>query len=143
MTARLIVAAVLIVIAAGIAWTLDRRRRSAAPLQSRANVPQQLDRADFPQPTTPWLVVLWSSRACESCHGLFEKLEPLASADVAVAEIEYQAQPELHKRYAIDAAPVTLIVDDEGVTRGSFVGAFSAPEVWAKLAEVRAETQPS
>jgi thioredoxin-like negative regulator of GroEL len=143
MTARLLLAAILIVIAAGIAYTLDRRRRSAAPLQSRANVPQQLDRADFPQPATPWLVVLWSSRTCESCHGLFEKLEPLASADVAVAEVEYQVQPDLHKRYSIDAAPVTVIVDHEGVTRGSFVGAFSAPEVWAKLAEVRAETHPS
>ena len=46
-------------------------------------------------------------------------------------------QPELHERYRIDAAPITVLVDREGVTRGSFVGAFSAPELWSAVAELR------
>jgi hypothetical protein len=139
MTARIVLAVVLVVVAALVAWLLERRRTPSPPTRDTATIPAQLDRRDFPRPDATWLVVLWSSRNCDSCQGLFEKIEPLASADVAVAEIEFQAEPELHRRYGIDAAPITLIVDDAGVTRASFAGAFSATDLWAKLAEVRAE----
>lgn len=138
MTTRILLAAVLVVAAALIAWVLDRRKKTGPPAQGRSLVPQQVDRADFPQPATPWLVVLWSSRTCDSCRGLFEKMAPLASDDVAVVEVEYQTEPDLHRRYAIEAAPVTIVVDAEGVTRASFAGAFTATDLWAKLAELRA-----
>lgn len=137
MTTRVVLAAVLVVAAAAIAWTLDRRKRSAAPFQGRTLVPQQLDRHDFPRADAPWLVVLWSSRACESCRGLADKLHPLESADVAVVEVEFQTDPELHRRYSIEAAPITVVVDAEGVTRASFTGAFEAAEVWGALAQLR------
>jgi hypothetical protein len=136
-TARILIAVALIVVAAIVAWVLDRRRRPAAPSQGTATIPQQLDRNDFPQRETPWLVVLWSSRTCDSCQGLFDKIAPLASDDVGVVEVEYQAEPELHRRYKIDAAPMTIIVDRAGVTRASFVGPFAAPELWASMAELR------
>lgn len=137
MTARLVLAAGLVALAGVVAWILERRRRTAAPLQGRELVPQQLDRSEFPRPDAPWLVVLWSSRACDSCRGLAEKLAPLESGDVAVVEVEYQTDPELHRRYAIEAAPITVVADAEGVTRASFVGTFEAAEVWAALAELR------
>ena len=54
-----------------------------------------------------------------------------------MVEVEYQEQPELHKRYAIDAAPITVIADREGVTRASFTGSFSATDLWAAVAELR------
>jgi len=137
-TARIVLAAVLVVVAALVAWVLDRRTKVGPPAQGRSLVPLQVDRADFPQATTPWLVVLWSSRTCESCRGLFDKMAPLASADVAVVEVEYQTDPDLHRRYQIEAAPVTIVVDAEGVTRASFAGTFTATDLWAKLAELRA-----
>jgi hypothetical protein len=136
--ARIVVAVVLVAIAAIIAAVLDRRRRPAAPTQGRALVPHQLDRADFPRPDAPWLVVLWSSRTCESCQGLKEKIAPLESADVAVVDVEYQAEPALHKRYRIEAAPMTQVVDAHGVTQASFTGAFDATQLWSVLAELRA-----
>ncbi|MET1002434.1 MAG: thioredoxin family protein [Acidimicrobiia bacterium] len=137
MTSRLLLAAVLLAIACAVAWILERRRRSAPPTQGRGLVPHQVDRADFPRPDAPWLVVLWSSRTCESCRGLAEKMTPLTSDDVAVVEVEYQADPELHRRYAIEAAPVTIIVDADGVTRASFAGAFTATDLWAAVANLR------
>lgn len=141
MTLRLAVAIAVFAVAAAIAWWLDRRKRTAAPSQGRAVVPAQLDRHDFPRPDAPWLVALFTSSTCESCAGLADKAAPLASDDVAVVEVEYSAQPELHRRYDINAAPVTLVVDHDGVTRASIVGAFEASELWSEVATVRGEPE--
>jgi hypothetical protein len=128
---------VILVVTGAVAWWLERRRVSAPPTQGRAVVPQQLDRRDFPRPEAPWLVVLFTSEHCDSCAGLIDKAKPLASEEVSVAEVEYGAQPELHRRYDIDAAPITVLADAAGVTRASFVGAFAATDLWNALAEVR------
>lgn len=142
MTTRVLVALALVALAVAIASMLERRRRVAAPTQGQPLVPQQLDREDFPRPDAPWLVVLWSSRACESCQGLAEKLAPLESGDVAVVEVEYQEDPVLHRRYRIEAAPITVVVDRDGVTRASFTGAFRAEEVWSAVSRLRADPAP-
>lgn len=134
---RVVVAVAILVVAVAIAWWLDQRRVVAPPSQGRAVVPRQLDRNDFPRTDASWLVVLFTSRHCDSCAGLVDKALPLESEEVAVVEVEYTVQPDLHERYQIDAAPITVLVDREGVTRGSFVGAFSAPELWSALAELR------
>jgi hypothetical protein len=138
-TVRIAIAVVIIVVAGGIAWWLERRRIAAPPTQGRAIVPQQLDRNDFPRPEAPWLVVLFTSQHCDSCAGLIDKASPLISDEVSVTEVEYGAQPELHRRFDIDAAPITVLADAAGVTRASFVGAFAATDLWNALAEVRAQ----
>jgi len=135
---RIVIAVAILAVAAGVAWWLERRRVAAPPTQGRAVVPQQLDRNDFARPDAPWLVVLFTSEHCDSCAGLYGKAKPLESPDVSVTEVEYGANPELHRRYKIDAAPITVLVDSAGVTRESFVGAFAATELWNALAEVRA-----
>ncbi len=138
MVVHVVVAVAILVIAVGIAWWLEHRREVAPPSQGRAVAPEQLDRNDFPRPDAPWLVVLFTSRHCDSCKGLVEKALPLESNDVAVIEVEYGAEPALHERYQIDAAPITVLVDSEGVTRTAFVGSYAAPELWSALAELRA-----
>ena len=138
MVVRIVIAVAILAVAAGVAWWLERRRVAAPPTQGRAVVPQQLDRNDFARPDAPWLVVLFTSEHCDSCAGLYDKAKPLESPDVSVTEVEYGANPELHRRYKIDAAPITVLVDSAGVTRESFVGAFAATELWNALAEVRA-----
>jgi hypothetical protein len=135
---RIVIAVAMVAVAAGIAWWLERGRKTAPPTQGRAVVPQQLDRRDFPRPDAPWLVVLFTSSNCDSCAGLLDKARPLESAEVSVVEVEYSAHRDLHERYRIDAAPITVLADGEGVTRGSFVGAFSATDLWNALAELRA-----
>jgi hypothetical protein len=135
---RVVVAVAILAVAAGIAWWLEHRRVAAPPSQGRAVAPEQLDRNDFPRPDAPWLVVLFTSRHCDSCAGLVDKALPLASDEVAVVEVEYTLQPDLHARYQIDAAPITVLVDHDGVTRAAFIGAYSAPELWSALADLRA-----
>ena len=138
MVVRVIIAVVILAVAGAIAWWLEHRRVVAAPSQGRAVAPQQLDRNDFPRPDASWLVVLFTSRHCDSCAGLVDKALPLASDEVAVVEVEYTRQPDLHARYAIDAAPITVLVDRDGVTRSAFIGAYAAPELWSALADLRA-----
>jgi hypothetical protein len=66
-----------------------------------------------------------------------ERALPLASDAVAVQEVEFVADKALHERYAIDAVPMLLVADDEGVVRASFIGTPTAADLWAALAELR------
>jgi hypothetical protein len=65
------------------------------------------------------------------------KAKVLESDEVAVADVEYQANRDLHRRYSIDAVPTTVIVDRAGVTRAEFVGPVSATDLWAAVAGAR------
>jgi hypothetical protein len=61
----------------------------------------------------------------------------LASADVSVCEIEAEDRGDLHRRYDLAAIPTTIVADADGVVRRAFVGAFTATDLWAAVAEVR------
>lgn len=137
MTARLVIGAVILVAVGALAWYL-RRRPPDAPPRDVYPVPVQLDRSDFPRRDAAWLVALFSSAVCDSCQGLGSKLEPLESPEVAVCEISAESRGDLHRRYELAAIPTTVIADDEGVVRRAFVGAFTATDLWAAVAELRA-----
>jgi hypothetical protein len=128
----------LLLIAVCAAWVLERRRgATAAPIRETYPVPRQLYRRDFPHPESPWLVALFSSRTCDSCASMREKVLALASSEVAVCDIEFSESRELHERYAISGVPMVLVADAEGVVRQSFVGPVSATDLSASVAQVR------
>jgi Thioredoxin len=133
---RIAIAAALIVIAGVVTWRLERRRPTPPPRDAYP-VPRQLDRADFPRADAPWLVALFSSTTCDSCEGLPAKLAPLESAEVATCEVEFHEQAEVHTRYEISGIPTTVVADADGVVRAAFVGAFTATDLWAAVAEAR------
>jgi hypothetical protein len=134
----LLVAVPVVVVACVVAVMLQRRSQPDAPTQPREYaVPSQLDRDDFERPDAPWLVVVFSSATCLSCAATMERASPLASDAVAVQEVEFVAAKALHERYAIDAVPMLLVADDEGVVRASFIGTPTAADLWAALAELR------
>ena len=136
MAIRVGLAVALIVLAIVVAFILERRR-AAPPPRDVYPVPRQLDRTDFPRADTPWLVALFSSTTCESCEKLPPKLAVLESADVATCEIEFHAHADLHRRYEISGIPTTVVADAAGVVRAAFVGAFTATDLWAAVAEAR------
>jgi hypothetical protein len=133
---RLLVAGGLVIVAVVVALVVGRRRRDA-PTQPDWTIPSVVDRADFARPTAPWLVAVFTSATCESCHRVVEAARPLESDAVAVAEVEFSSQDGLHERYAVYAVPLLLIADAEGVVRGSFVGPVTAGELWAAVADLR------
>jgi hypothetical protein len=134
---RLVIAVVLVAVAVGVAALIERRNRRDAPTQPTWRAPSQLDRHDFPQPDAPWLVVAFTSATCDSCAGAAAKAQVLACDEVAVAEVEYSANRDLHQRYGIDAVPTLVVADAEGVVRAQFVGPLTATDLWAAVAEVR------
>ena len=137
MTVRLIVAAALLLVAVAVAWRLRVRAAPADPVRPPGEIPRQLHRDDFDRPDAPWLVALFSSATCDSCAVMAAKVSVLASADVAVAQIEYPSARALHERYAIESVPLVVVVDADGVTRGAFLGPTSATDLWAAVAELR------
>ena len=52
-------------------------------------------------------------------------------------EIDAEHYGALHRRYELAAIPTTVIADHEGVVRRAFVGAFTATDLWAAVAELR------
>lgn len=126
-----------LVAAAVAAAAVLRPRRPLPPTQPAYSVPAQLDRADFAGPHKPWLIALFTSATCSSCHDLVPKAQALASDQVEVQEVEYGARRDLHDRYQIDVVPLLLVADPEGVVRASFIGAMSATDLWAAVAEAR------
>lgn len=134
---RLVLVALLAVAAVAVAYVLQQRRPKAAPTPTGYNVPDHLDRTDFDQPDAPWLVAVFTSVTCDTCAGVWQKTQLLGSDDVATQEVEVSARSDLHKRYAIEAVPSTLIVDADGHVRASFLGAVTATDLWATVAELR------
>lgn len=134
---RVLIALAIVAVAAVVAHLVQRRRIPDAPTQRRYNVPEQLDRNDFPRPDASWLVAVFTSDVCDKCAEVATKAAVLESDTVAVANIEFSADRQLHERYRIDAVPTLVIVDAQGVTRRSFLGPMTATDLWAALAELR------
>jgi len=136
---RFLVALVLVGIAVVVAAVLQRRK-PAPPADSDWNIPVQLDRHDFLRPEAPWLVVVFTSSTCDACSGVWSKavhLDAGPDGPVCVQELEAVADGELHRRYGIDAVPLVLIADAEGVVQRHFLGPVTATDLWAAVAEVR------
>lgn len=135
--AQVLVVVVLGGLAAGVAAVLRRRDVSDPAQGSSWTVPAQLARSDFARPEAPWLVAVFSSTTCLACQGTWEKARHLDGEVVAVQEVEAVQDRELHRRYGIDAVPLVLVADAEGVVRRSFVGPPTATDLWAALADLR------
>jgi hypothetical protein len=133
---QFLIAGGLVTLAGAIALLL-RRRRPQPPTQPRWSVPTLLDRADFAGTDRPWLVVVFTSATCDSCTQATAKASVLESPDVAYQEVPWQTDKDLHARYSVDVVPMTLLADDEGVVRASFIGAPNAADLWAAVAEAR------
>jgi hypothetical protein len=138
-TSRLVLALIVVVAAILVARLLERRR-PAPPTRDAYPVPAQLDRLDFPRPDAPWLVVLFSSRTCDSCGPMAERVKALESGRVATAEVEAKADKALHQRYRIEGVPMVVVADADGVVRKGFVGSVQAWELEDALTIAQAET---
>ena len=85
-------------------------------------------------------MAVFTSSTCDSCAGVWSKAQHLdAGPDgpVVAQQVEVIADAELHRRYGIDAVPLVLLADSEGVVVRHFLGPVGAAELWAAIAEAR------
>ncbi|HEV7862960.1 MAG TPA: thioredoxin family protein [Acidimicrobiia bacterium] len=139
MVSRLVVALVVVAVAV-VAARLLERRRPAPPTRDAYPVPAQLDRLDFPRPDAPWLLVLFSSRTCDSCGPMATRVTALESDTVATIDVEAVDDKELHRRYRIEGVPMVVLADAEGVVRAGFVGSVDTWELEGALADARGDS---
>jgi hypothetical protein len=135
---RVVLVVVLAAVAVAVALVVDRRRRPAAPTNVSHTLPERLDRRDFDRPDAPWLVAVFTSSTCSTCAAVWDKARLLASDEVATQELEVTAARDVHRKYAIEAVPATVVVDDAGQVRAGFLGPVTATDLWATVAELRA-----
>ena len=134
---RLLLAVLLgaVVVAAVL---VAQRRRPDPPVRTASfEPPAQLDRRDFDRPDAPWAVVVFTSATCSTCAKVEAAAQVLDSDDVVVQVAEATEQAELHARYGIEAVPMLVVADGDGVVRHSEAGPVSATQLWSALAELR------
>jgi hypothetical protein len=136
---QVVIAAVLIVVAVVIAAVLRRGRVEDAPTQVDWRVPQQpRPPAVSPGPTRRGWSAVFSSASCDSWRRRRPQGRGVDCADVAVDVAEVAARPDVHRQYHIDAVPLVVVADADGVVRAGFLGPVTATDLWAAVAEARA-----
>ena len=132
---QVLLALAVVVLAAAIGEVVRRRRLADPPTQPRHATPSQLDRGDFDG--DGWLVAVFTSDTCSTCADVLRKAEAVQSAAVTVQRVSYQERRDLHQRYAIEAVPIAVVADGDGVVRRAFVGPVTATDLWAAVADAR------
>lgn len=125
---RLIVLMALTALAVGVAVVLQRRRPEP-PSAPSYRAPTQLDRAEFAEPETPILIVVFASSTCDGCRGVWQLIGSVDRPDTVVERILVEDDPRRHTRYRIDGVPTTLVVDPHGVVQKAFFGPIDAEEL--------------
>ena len=133
---RLLVLAVVAPLA-GLLAVLLQRWRPGGPVATGWSVPGHLDRADFAKPDVPWLVAVFSSTDCPTCASMVAEAHSLAAAQVAVQEVPAESASKLHDRYQIDAVPMLVVADGDGLVRAHHLGPFTPGELRAVLEGAR------
>ena len=130
-----LIAVVLGAAALGGAWIINRKKpRTSAGVDH--HVPTHVDRAAFARPEAPVLVVVFTSATCATCAAMLSTARQATSDAVVVEEAEATARADVHEQYRVDAVPIAVIVDREGVVRASFAGSMSAADLSAAIDQV-------
>jgi thioredoxin-related protein len=129
----LIVAAIGAAAVAIALWTSRRARSTPVEAQRESTVPAQLDRSDFVNPLTPWLIVVFSSSTCAACAEVLATAASFGGPGVSVQDVEFTLERSLHQRYRIDTVPTTVLVDLDGAVRAHWLGQIDSAELLATI----------
>ncbi len=130
---------VLVIAVVGIVLLWSRSRSAEETQPSHYDAPLRVSREDFPDNTAETLVVVFTSRVCDSCHAVWNKAAVVASDAVDVVHVEYEDEvgKKLHAKYDIQAVPTVIICDSSGTTHKAYLGSVTATDLWAGVASVR------
>ena len=111
-----------------------------APKPFAFAAPTLLVRADFPEAHKPWLLVVFTANKCQSCAEVWHEAQKLTTADpianrVSLAKVESPSQKKLHRRYGIEAVPLTVAADKDGKVRACHLGLLT-PAALSELTDL-------
>ena len=111
-----------------------------APKPFAFATPTLLVRTDFPKPEKPWLLAVFTANKCRSCAAVWDEAQKLAAAEssasrVSLVKVESPSQKKLHRRYGIEAVPLTVAADKNGEVRACHLGLLT-PATLNELAEL-------
>ena len=132
---RLLIA---VAIAGGVSLVaaLFRRGNASQVVSVRRNaLPTRVPATEVGLDSGPAIIVFTES-TCDSCQTAVRLVRGPAGAGMPVADIEYSAEPGLHKKFAIDTVPTTLVVDNEGNVLAGWTGRVDLGEFTTTLAEI-------
>lgn len=133
---RYLIALAVLAVALVLARIL-RERRSPAVAPSRDwHLPSHIDPADVGITDGRWAVVMFSSTTCETCRSVREAAAPLESDTVALVEVPYQTEKQLHDRYGIEAVPATVVMAPDGDVRAAWIGVIEPGVFWSTVSEL-------
>ncbi len=111
---------------AAIVAFLVNKRNSDSPSVPKNSLPIQIDRSDFENPKTEWILILFSSDSCDSCQEVRNLIKGLALDSFHIQEVEFPQETSTHQRYGIDSVPITLVAGTDGVVVWSYAGVPTA-----------------
>tara|TARA_Y100001968_G_scaffold331034_1_gene384517 strand:+ start:4449 stop:4898 length:450 start_codon:yes stop_codon:yes gene_type:complete len=117
-----IILILVIGLTAFIISALANRRVPDSPSVPKSILPYQLDRSDFNEPSIDWIFVLFTSDTCDACDVVLNEVSKISFPNVVVQNIDYATNKLLHVRYKIDAVPILLLADRQGIVQWSFAG---------------------
>lgn len=132
---RLAIAAILVVIAIGIASLVQRRRSASATALPRSELPPAVDLVGVGVPDGPALVV-FTEETCRTCQAALAVVRGPAGAGLPVAEVPFGVERELHRQHGIDTVPTTVVADADGRVVDGWVGSVDLSGLAAALAQV-------
>ena len=118
---RLLIA---VAIAAGVSLVavLVNRNSSSQLISVRRNaLPTRVPATEVGLDAGPAIIVFTES-TCDSCQEVIRLIRGPAGAGIPVADVEFGAEPGLHRRFGIDTVPTTLVVDREGSVVSGWTG---------------------
>ena len=132
----------LIVLIVLTLFVVISRKKKPQTTPTSFELPAIIDREDFEDKKADILVLVFTSQHCDGCGVMFDKAKVLQSDSVDVVDVSYQDKhgKEVHDKYQIEAVPSIVICDNEGNTQKTFVGAVTATDLWAAVAELRGAT---
>lgn len=98
-----------------------------APKPFAFAAPTLLVRSDFPEAEKPWLLAVFTANKCRSCAAVWDEAQKLiatepAASRVSLAKVESPSHKKLHRRYGIEAVPLTVAADKNGKVRACHLG---------------------
>ena len=111
-----------------------------APKPFAFAAPTMLVRSDFPDPDKPWLLAVFTAAKCQSCAAVWQEAQRLvvaepAASHVSLVRIDSPSQKKLHRRYGIEAVPLTIAADRTGEVQACHLGLLP-PAVLDELSDL-------